>query len=94
MLRHQGSVDGQPCSTIVLTDLVFDRPLGSVEFGPPPGAVIRSSHELLRDHLQEMGIDLDLVDLDDSEAVRRALRHAATVSLSGAAASGPCAPAT
>ena len=74
VLRHQGSVDGQPCSTIVLTDLVFDRPLGSVEFGPPPGAVIRSSHELLRDHLQEMGIDPDLVDLDDSEAVRRALR--------------------
>ncbi len=74
VLRHQGSVDGQPCSTIVLTDLVFDRPLGSVEFGPPPGAVIRSSHELLRDHLAEMGVDPDLVDLDDSEAVRRALR--------------------
>jgi hypothetical protein len=74
VLRHRGAVDGQPCSTIVLTDLVVDRPLGSVEFGPPPGAVIRSSHELLRDHLAEMGIDPDQVDLDDPSAVRRALR--------------------
>jgi hypothetical protein len=74
VLRHQGSVDGEACSTIVLTDLVVDRPLGSVEFGPPPGSAVRSRHELLRDHLAEMGIDPDEVDLDDSSAVRRAIR--------------------
>jgi hypothetical protein len=76
VLRHEGSIDGVPCSTILLSDLVFDRPLGSVEFGPPPGAAIRPSHELLRDHLAEMGIDPDQVDLDDPEEVRRALRGA------------------
>lgn len=76
VLRHEGSIDGVRCSTIVLTDLVFDRPLGSVEFGPPPGAVIRPSHELLRDHLAELGVDPDGLDLDDPEQVRRALRGA------------------
>lgn len=74
VLRHRGAVDGEACSTIVLSDLVVDRPLGSVEFGAPPGAAVRSRHELLRDHLAEMGIDPDEVDLDDSGAVRRAIR--------------------
>jgi hypothetical protein len=37
--------------------------------------VVRSHHELLRDHLAEMGIDPDSVDLDDPVQVRDALRQ-------------------
>jgi hypothetical protein len=73
VLRHEGSIDGEPCSTTALTDLVFDQPVGD-EFRPPPGAVVRSRHELLRDHLAAMGIDPDTVDLDDPAQVREALR--------------------
>jgi hypothetical protein len=76
VLRHEGSIDGELCSSIELTDVVVDRPLGSVEFGAPPGAVLRSPHELLRDHLVDLGVDPDLVDLDDPDQVRRALRGA------------------
>jgi hypothetical protein len=73
VLRHEGSIGGEPCSTTALTDLVFDQPVGD-EFRPPPGAVVRSRHELLRDHLAAMGIDPDTVDLDDPAQVREALR--------------------
>jgi len=45
------------------------------EFATPPGAVVRSPHELLRDHLADMGIDPDTVDLDDPHQVRAALRR-------------------
>jgi hypothetical protein len=75
VLRHEGSIDGEPCSTTALTDLVFDQPVVGDEFRPPPGAVVRSRHELLRDHLAAMGIDPDTVDLDDPVQVREALRH-------------------
>jgi hypothetical protein len=54
---------------------VFDAPLGDEEFRPPPGAVVRSRHELLRDHLSDMGVDPDTVDLDDPVQVRDALRQ-------------------
>lgn len=74
VLRHEGSIDGEPCSSIELTDLVIDGPVGSEEFGSPPGAVVRSPHELLRDHLADMGVDPDSVDLDDPGQVRAALR--------------------
>lgn len=74
LLRHEGSVDGEICSTTSLTDLVVDEPLPDHEFRPPPGAVVRSRHELLRDHLAEMGVDPDSVDLDDPVQVRAALR--------------------
>ena len=63
------------CSWTTLTDLVVDAPLADGEFRPPPGAVVRSRHELLRDHLSEMGIDPDTVDLDDPVQVRDALRQ-------------------
>jgi hypothetical protein len=46
------------------------------EFAAPPGAVVRSPHELLRDHLADLGVDPDAVDLDDPNEVRRALRGA------------------
>lgn len=75
VLRHEGFVDGEPCSTTSLTDLVFGEPVGDAEFRPPPGAVVRSRHELLRDHLAAMGIDPDTVDLDDPAQVREALRQ-------------------
>ena len=75
VLRHEGSIDGEPCSTTALTDLVFDQPVVGGEFRPPPGAVVRSRHELLRDHLAAMGIDPDTVDLDDPVQVREALRQ-------------------
>jgi hypothetical protein len=75
LLRHEGYVDGEICSWTSLTDLVFDSPLDDGEFRPPPGAVVRSRHELLRDHLSEMGIDPDTVDLDDPAQVRDALRQ-------------------
>ncbi|HZM29821.1 MAG TPA: hypothetical protein VFB77_04995 [Acidimicrobiales bacterium] len=75
VLRHEGSIDGEPCSTTALTDLVFDHPVVGGEFRPPPGAVVRSRHELLRDHLAAMGIDPDTVDLDDPVQVREALRQ-------------------
>jgi hypothetical protein len=75
VLRHEGSIDGEPCSTTALTDLVFDEPVVGDEFRPPPGAVVRSRHELLRDHLAAMGIDPDTVDLDDPVQVRDALRQ-------------------
>jgi hypothetical protein len=75
VLRHEGSIDGEPCSTTALTDLVFDEPVRADEFRPPPGAVVRSRHELLRDHLASMGIDPDTVDLDDPVQVRAALRQ-------------------
>jgi hypothetical protein len=75
LLRHEGYVDGKRCSTTALSDLVFDAPLADDEFRPPPGAVVRSRHELLRDHLSEMGIDPDTVDLDDPAQVRDALRQ-------------------
>jgi hypothetical protein len=75
LLRHEGYVDGEICSWTSLSDLVFDAPLDDGEFRPPPGAVVRSRHELLRDHLSEMGIDPDTVDLDDPAQVRDALRQ-------------------
>ncbi|HEY7071462.1 MAG TPA: hypothetical protein VH479_15145 [Acidimicrobiales bacterium] len=75
ILRHEGSIDGEPCSSTSLTDLVFDGGVDSAEFRPPPGAVVRSRHELLRDHLAAMGIDPDTVDLDDPVQVREALRQ-------------------
>jgi hypothetical protein len=74
-LRHEGYVAGTLCSWTQLTDLVIDAPLGDDEFQPPPGAVVRSHHELLRDHLSELGIDPDTVDLDDPAQVRQALRR-------------------
>jgi hypothetical protein len=77
ILRHEGSVDGELCATTALTDLVFDLPVDDDEFRPPPGAVVRSRHELLRDHLSEMGVDPDTVDLDDPAQVRAALRRRA-----------------
>jgi hypothetical protein len=75
LLRHEGYVDGERCSWTALSDLVFDAPVAGDEFRPPPGAVVRSRHELLRDHLSEMGIDPDTVDLDDPAQVRDALRQ-------------------
>jgi hypothetical protein len=75
LLRHEGYVDGERCSWTALSDLVFDAPVARDEFRPPPGAVVRSRHELLRDHLSEMGIDPDTVDLDDPAQVRDALRQ-------------------
>jgi hypothetical protein len=75
VLRHEGFVDGEACSTTSLTDLVFDQLVHDDEFRPPPGAVVRSRHELLRDHLSAMGIDPDTVDLDDPAQVREALRQ-------------------
>jgi hypothetical protein len=74
LLRHEGYVDEEMCSSTALSDLVFDEPIAAEEFRPPPGAVVRSRHELLRDHLSEMGIDPDAVDLDDPVQVRNALR--------------------
>jgi hypothetical protein len=75
VLRHEGSIDGEPCSSTALTDLVFDGPVDAAEFRPPPGAVVRSRYELLRDHLASMGVDPDTVDLDDPVQVREALRQ-------------------
>lgn len=75
VLRHEGYVDGEACSTTSLTDLVFGKPVSDAEFRPPPGAVVRPRHELLRDHLAAMGIDPDTVDLDDPAQVRDALRQ-------------------
>ena len=74
LLRHEGSVDGDICSTTCLTDIVVDATMSTHEFRPPPGAVVRSRHELLRDHLAELGVDPDSVDLDDPVQVRAALR--------------------
>jgi hypothetical protein len=74
VLRHEGSIDGELCSTTALSDLVFDQPVREDEFRPPPGAVVRSRHELLRDHLASLGVDPDTVDLDDPAQVRAALR--------------------
>lgn len=75
LLRHEGFVDGEMCSSTALSDLIIDGPVADEEFRPPPGAVVRSRHELLRDHLSEMGIDPDTVDLDDPAQVRNALRQ-------------------
>lgn len=75
VLRHEGFVAGEMCSTTELTDLVFDAPVAGDQFRPPPGAVVRSRHELLRDHLSELGVDPDTVDLDDPAQVRAALRQ-------------------
>ena len=75
ILRHEGSIDGELCSSTSLTDLVFEGSVDSAEFRPPPGAVVRSRQELLRDHLASMGIDPDTVDLDDPVQVREALRQ-------------------
>lgn len=77
LLRHEGYADGRVCSWLALTDLVVDAPVDVAEFRPPPGAVVRSHHELLRDHLAGMGIDPDTVDLDDPVQVRAALRQGA-----------------
>jgi hypothetical protein len=76
LVRHDGFVDGEACSTTRLSDLVVDAPLADTEFRPPPGAVVRARHELLRDHLAELGVDPDSVDLDDPAQVRAALRGA------------------
>jgi hypothetical protein len=77
VLRHEGSLDGEPCSRTELTDVVMDEPIPQDEFAPPPEAIVRSSHELLRDHLTELGVDPNTVDLDDPGQVRRALRRGA-----------------
>jgi hypothetical protein len=77
VLCHEGSLEGRPCSRTELTDVVMDDPIPSDEFSPPPEAIVRSSHELLRDHLSELGVDPDTVDLDDPGQVRRALRQGA-----------------
>jgi len=74
VLRHEGAVDGRLWATVELTDLRFDRPIPPDEFAPPPGAIVRSHHELLRDHLVSVGVDPDTVDLDDPAEVRDALR--------------------
>jgi hypothetical protein len=74
VLRHEGEVEGQRCSTVELTDLRFDRPVPPEEFAPPPDAIVRSRYELLRDHLTSVGVDPDDVDLDDPGEVRDALR--------------------
>jgi hypothetical protein len=76
LLRHDGFVDGDACSTTRLSDLVIDAALVDTEFRPPPGAVVRARHELLRDHLRELGVDPDSFDLDDPAQVRAALRGA------------------
>jgi hypothetical protein len=75
VLRHEGSIDGELCTTIELTDLAVDGPVPEDEFASPPGAVVRSQHELLRDHLADLGIDPDSVDLDNPDQVRAALRR-------------------
>jgi hypothetical protein len=77
VLRHEGSLEGSPCSRTELTDLVMDDPIPADEFSPPPEAIVRSSHELLRDHLTGLGVDPNAVDLDDPGQVRRALREGA-----------------
>jgi hypothetical protein len=76
VLRHEGWLDGgKPCSLTELTDVVIDEPIPAPEFAPPPEAIVRPSHELLRDHLAGLGVDPDSLDLDDPEQVRRALRQ-------------------
>jgi hypothetical protein len=77
VLRHEGLLEGEPCSRTELTDVVIDDPIPPDEFSPPPEAIVRSSHELLRDHLTELGVDPNAVDLDDPGQVRRALRQGA-----------------
>jgi hypothetical protein len=77
VLRHEGLLEGQPCSRTELTDVVIDDAIPPDEFSPPPEAIVRSSHELLRDHLTELGVDPNTVDLDDPGQVRRALRQGA-----------------
>ena len=77
VLRHEGSLEGRPCSRTELTDVVMDDPIPADEFSPPPDAIVRSSHELLRDHLTGLGVDPNTVDLDDPGQVRRALREGA-----------------
>jgi hypothetical protein len=77
VLRHEGSLEGRPCSRTELTDVVMDDPIPADEFSPPPEAIVRSSHELLRDHLTGLGVDPNTVDLDDPGQVRRALREGA-----------------
>jgi hypothetical protein len=77
VLCHEGLLEGQPCSRTELTDVVIDDPIPPDEFSPPPEAIVRSSHELLRDHLTELGVDPNTVDLDDPGQVRRALRQGA-----------------
>jgi hypothetical protein len=74
VLCHEGSIEGRPCSRTELTDVVMDDAIPPAEFSPPPDAIVRSSHELLRDHLTELGVDPNTVDLDDPGQVRRALR--------------------
>ncbi len=74
VLRHEGSLEGDPCSRTELTDVVMDDHIPPNEFSPPPEAIVRSSHELLRDHLSELGVDPNTVDLDDPGQVRLALR--------------------
>jgi hypothetical protein len=77
VLRHEGLLEGRLCSRTELTDVVIDDPIPPNEFSPPPDAIVRSSHELLRDHLTELGVDPNTVDLDDPGQVRRALRQGA-----------------
>jgi hypothetical protein len=77
VLGHEGSLEGRPCSRTELTDVVMDDPIPPDEFSPPPEAIVRSSHELLRDHLSALGVDPNTVDLDDPGQVRRALRQGA-----------------
>jgi hypothetical protein len=84
VLRHEGTIDDEPCSVTALTDVVTDRPIPADEFAPPPEAIVRSSHELLRDHLAELGVDPDSVDLDDPAQVRRALRQGFSPEAAGA----------
>ena len=84
VLRHEGTIDDEPCSVTALTDVVTDRPIPADEFAPPPDAIVRSSHELLRDHLAELGVDPDSVDLDDPAQVRRALRQGFSPEAAGA----------
>jgi hypothetical protein len=75
VLRHEGSLEARPCSKTELTDVVMDDLIPPDEFAPPPEAIVRSSHELLRDHLTALGVDPNTVDLDDPGQVRRALRQ-------------------
>ena len=50
---------------------------GGLGGSPSSAARDESRHELLRDHLSEMGVDPDTVDLDDPAQVRAALRRRA-----------------
>ena len=75
VLRHHGSVAGEPCSVTEFKELILNEPVSAekFQFQPERGTVVERHTERLVRHAESMGIDLTDVNQSDAKAVQRAI---------------------